>query len=287
MIGRSVVGAAALAFVSGCAGAVHTVYRSDSISIVEGDSHPFTYKSRRAGEEDLEKLVLTAKKEDSWIFVDDKSSNTGIWIDVGDEQTLTSISISLGYVSSVLGSLAHKADVAKHTLSVSNYHIHPLEAFNAAARKLADKQFVAVTLDTATLERYSMPSSADIVLHATISHLIRRHVKEGILTSDPSAVVTPWGTFYFRCSAAVLDEFDKDGKEAVKSRYNKAVQRAAGCRDIACTMKIFSEDGIIMSYARRQVDPSLKVMPKKLRVTTAKEGQYEVQSKRHESSRAR
>jgi len=73
------------------------------------------YCSRSEGERQLRNLAAHADSEDAWIFLETWS----LWVDVGEKETQTSVTIDVNFLASVLG------EAGQNGLRVSLFHIHP------------------------------------------------------------------------------------------------------------------------------------------------------------------
>jgi len=73
------------------------------------------YCSRSEGERQLRNLAAHADSEDAWIFLETRS----LWVDVGEKETQTSVTIDVNFLASVLG------EAGQEEVRLSLFHIHP------------------------------------------------------------------------------------------------------------------------------------------------------------------
>ena len=78
-------------------------FEISDLAITDSYIHPVTYKSREAGEADLQRLVKDAEEEEAWLFI--KGADNEVWIDVGIEQRQGAVDFDVVFAKKVMDNL--------------------------------------------------------------------------------------------------------------------------------------------------------------------------------------
>ncbi|MBI5398619.1 hypothetical protein HZB03_04090 [Candidatus Woesearchaeota archaeon] len=230
-----------------------------SLIVLDSFQHPYTFKDREAGEKDLESLAKTASKEDEWFYVEDRHTKEGVWFDVGYQQTATSTETDVQYLENLLNTVFATSTIAKHQIEVTEYHIHPyrslMEQILRSRKPTAYRRNDGTTtygISPHDQEDASVPSSADILAHATIKNAIKEETRLKGFFLLPAVVVTPWGKFVYDVSQDFAKRYEAEGAKFIKIAYEEAHQESESCKSMDCTLAIFGKHGMIIEYERRE-----------------------------------
>lgn len=239
-------------------------YKKNNLAIVEGDLHPFTLKSQKEGEAEIEQLVQTAEIEEAWLYLEEQESKQGIWLDIGEIQTAHKVFSKAETKEVILETIDNI--LQGKTIFATFYHIHP----KASYQDLSPKE--ETVLVSQQVEALSIPSVMDTDQYLNYLSLLNKKSKNNHFIMQPSVVITPWVKFTYTVSSVYLEKCRNQKtlsycnwhseRSSLKIflydpilNYHKKISEKT-CENLPCALETLASVGIDIEYTRRSIpDP--------------------------------
>jgi len=249
-------------------------YETKNLSIVEGKLHPFTLKSQREGEAEIEQLVQTAELEEAWLYIEEQESGQGIWLDIGETQTPYNVFNDVETVYNIINSIDMNSN--GKTFFITDYHTHPCR--NALHQELSNHETGEISVGSNLREIQSMPSMMDVRQHINDVYYSKSIPKNNNFMVQPSAVITPWGKFTYALSSLYFEKCrnlktslsycgwysERTGLKIVLSNpsldYHEVTLEKT-CEDLLCALGTLASTGVMINYTQRKTPPPLIFQP--------------------------
>jgi hypothetical protein len=231
---------------------------SASLEVTDGSLFNYSFKSREAGERDLSVLVNTSIDEEAWLFVE--QGVFGVWYDVGEDISPVSARLNTRLAIDVISEHAKISDNSSLHISVTSYHIHTKGSLHASFLSnyvVFCSDAVRDTMTSHLLEFTGVPSDNDFVFQASLRMFVSQYHGSSDVSVRPAVVFTPWGSFMYDLSSVVMEDFLRDGPDAVSKVHADALKDSSRCFDMDCVASRFDSRGLRLRYDQR-VAPDMK-----------------------------